>query len=62
MKETESKRTMMMMVREAVNAQLMYQQSCNGLHEFMMTILTMTIMLIIIGSKNTKSGQKHDKR
>ena len=31
--ETESKTTMMMMVREAVNAQLMYQQSCNGLHD-----------------------------
>ena len=28
--ETESKTTMMMMGREAVTAQLMYQHNCNG--------------------------------
>ena len=50
--ETESKTTMMMMVREAVTAQLMYQHNCSSkviLIMTMMTIMEMATMVMTMG-------------
>ena len=46
--ETESKTTMMMMVREAVTAQLMYQHNCSSKVILIMTMMTIMEMATMV--------------